>query len=106
MRIQEFDLFLFDFDGLLVDTERLHFLAYQLAFKQTGQSLDLSFDEYCRLAHVQLTNGISKFAKDFNEIKRLKSKFYIDLLQTKKVQLMEGVSEVDSNQHSIARNRF
>ena len=103
MWIQEFDLFLFDFDGLLVDTEQLHFLAYQLAFEKTGQSLDLSFDEYCRLAHVQLTNGIAKFATDFDEIKRIKSTLYLDLLQNEKIQLMPGASDVLQQIHEVGK---
>jgi beta-phosphoglucomutase-like phosphatase (HAD superfamily) len=44
---------LFDFDGLLVDTERTHFAAYQEAMQAlpTPHQLDWTFAEYCQAAH-------------------------------------------------------
>ncbi len=49
--IQNYQLFLFDFDGLLVNTEEIHFLAYQNMCKKRGFNLDWSFERYCRSAH-------------------------------------------------------
>ncbi len=44
-------LFLLDFDGLLVDTERLHQLAYKEALGNWGFSFDIDFLTYSGLAH-------------------------------------------------------
>jgi HAD superfamily hydrolase (TIGR01509 family) len=49
--IHEFQLFLFDFDGLLVNTEEIHYLAYQRMFAGRGVHFDWKFDQYCRVAH-------------------------------------------------------
>lgn len=49
--IDDYDLFLFDFDGLLVDTERLHYLAYQKMCRDRGFHLEWDFTRYIRAAH-------------------------------------------------------
>jgi HAD superfamily hydrolase (TIGR01509 family) len=43
-------LFLFDLDGLLVDTERFHWQAYQEMCQQYGQSLLWDFDVYLQIS--------------------------------------------------------
>jgi beta-phosphoglucomutase len=50
--IQEYDLFLFDFDGLLVNTEHLHFQAYQAMCRWRGVELTWDFEQYCAIAHA------------------------------------------------------
>jgi beta-phosphoglucomutase len=49
--IHEYQLFLFDFDGLLVNTEELHFLAYKRMCAARGLDLDWDFNRYCQAAH-------------------------------------------------------
>lgn len=49
--IHQFQLFLFDFDGLLVNTEELHFLAYKKMCANRGFNFDWSFERYCESAH-------------------------------------------------------
>ena len=44
-------LFLLDFDGLLVDTERLHHIAYQEALAKWGYFFTVDFPTYASLAH-------------------------------------------------------
>ena len=46
-----FNFFLFDFDGLLVNTEPLHYQAYINALAKRGHSVNLSFSNFCELAH-------------------------------------------------------
>ena len=57
--IEEYDLFLLDFDGLLVNTERVHYQAYQQVVQEMGQSkgieLSWSFEQYCAIAHSNST---------------------------------------------------
>lgn len=50
--IKEFSLFLFDFDGLLVNTEYLHYQAYQKLVASYGFNLGWSFEKYCSIAHA------------------------------------------------------
>ncbi|MGD0665742.1 MAG: HAD hydrolase-like protein, partial [Rhabdochlamydiaceae bacterium] len=42
----KFDLFLFDFDGLLVDTEELHFKAYQMLCQGRGYKLPWDINRF------------------------------------------------------------
>ena len=44
--IHDFQLFLFDFDGLLVDTEHLHYQAYVNMLSKHGYKLELNFGNF------------------------------------------------------------
>lgn len=57
--IHDYQLFLFDFDGLLVNTEEIHYLAYKRMFADRGFNLHWDFDYYCRLAHYS-SDGLRK----------------------------------------------
>jgi beta-phosphoglucomutase len=102
--INNFDLFLFDFDGLLVNTEVLHFFAYINMLKKRGFDLGWSFDTYCSIAHLSnegLKNEIySKFPKlyemqsSWEVLYNEKKNEYLDLLKKSRVELMPGVSKV------------
>ena len=48
---KQFALYLFDFDGLLADTERIHHAAYRAAAAAHDVDLNWSFAEYCLKAH-------------------------------------------------------
>ncbi|MEL7431363.1 MAG: HAD family phosphatase [Chlamydiota bacterium] len=50
--IDLFDLFLFDFDGLLVDTESLHYRAYQESCAHFGEKLLWDFSTFLGYAHA------------------------------------------------------
>lgn len=49
--IHNYQLFLFDFDGLLVNTEEAHYLAYKRMCSDRGINLDWDFNRYCQSAH-------------------------------------------------------
>jgi beta-phosphoglucomutase len=53
------DAFLFDLDGLLVDSEPQHFKAFVQTAKYFGYEIDWDFDEYCKKAHTQ-SMGLKK----------------------------------------------
>lgn len=99
--IQNYQLFLFDFDGLLVNTEEIHFLAYRRMCAQRGFDLDWSFERYCRSAHYSaeaLKEDIyQKFPKlqelepDWNVLYTEKRRAIMDLLHEGAVHLMPGV---------------
>ena len=98
--IQNYQLFLFDFDGLLVDTERLHYLAYKKMLDQHGIELTWDFPRYCLSAHY----SADKFHKDlYEEFPQIKAYFWEELykekqhilkelLHTHPPELMEGAS--------------
>lgn len=100
--IQEFDLFLFDFDGLLVNTEHLHYTAYKELFSRHGAQLDWDFTTYCLEAHFDVERFRTKVFEILPELSEQgltwevlypeKKAIYLDLLlQQGKVELMPGV---------------
>lgn len=52
---KEYQLFLFDFDGLLVDTEKLHYQAYINTCAHRGFNLNWTFSRYSLAAHHKAT---------------------------------------------------
>lgn len=99
-RVHSFDFFLFDFDGLLVDTERLHYEAYKNMLASHGYTLPWSYPEYALVAHYS-SHGIREklqnlfpdlFVKNkWEDLYRGKTEAFIHLVQAKEVYLMPGV---------------
>lgn len=102
--IDKFQVFLFDFDGLLVNTEHLHFEAYLKMCKDRGYVLDWSFARFLEIAHLSsegLKNEIYKrFPKllqeepDWKVLYEEKKAAYMHLLGQGSLQLLPGVKEV------------
>lgn len=99
--MSQFNLFLFDFDGLLVNTEHLHFAAYVEMCRARGFDLKWSFNRFCKAAHFE-SNGLQQAI--FDEFPDLqgqeprwevlyaeKKQAYLELLNRGHLQLMPGV---------------
>lgn len=96
--IRKFDLFLFDFDGLLVNTEPLHYQAYVNALAKRGYLLPLSFSQFFELAHLSsdawkeaLYASIPGLDLDWASLYKEKKEAYAALAISGKVELMPGV---------------
>lgn len=50
--MNNWQIFLFDFDGTLVDSEPLHHLAYIKTCEESGFALEIDLSAYCALAHL------------------------------------------------------
>lgn len=99
--ISRFQLFLFDFDGLLVNTEHLHFQAYINMLAQRGFKLEWSFAKWCEMAHLNaeaLREGLYAEFPDLEPNWALlyaeKKQAYFDLISSGKVELMPGVERL------------
>ncbi len=100
----QFDLYLFDFDGVLVDTEELHFLAYQRMLEQRGFQLRWDFEEYSKIALFKSMGLREKMYQDLPDLYHQepvwevlyaeKKAHYLDILSTVPVRLMAGVEEL------------
>nr|NGX47140.1 hypothetical protein [Chlamydiota bacterium] len=94
--MKQFDLFLLDLDGLLVDTEPLHFAAYQTLCKRHGYELSWDLQEYLGIAHAS-SGGLQKAihphlgGKDWNALYQEKKKIYLELLHSEEIALLPGV---------------
>ena len=99
--LSNFQLFLLDFDGLLVNTEDLHYRAYKKMCSDRGFDFDLSFPEYCKVAHYSAFGiedkvynklpGLKEMEPDWKVLYAEKRQAYVYLLNKAPVELMPGV---------------
>jgi beta-phosphoglucomutase len=102
--IHRFHLFLLDFDGLLVNTEEIHYLAYKRMCLAHGIDLPWSFEYYCSLAHYTADGLKLQIYAQYPELKIMeplwnvlyleKKKAVIDLINEGAVHLMPGVEQL------------
>lgn len=102
--MDEFDLFMFDFDGLLVDTERGHYEAYRRMCRNRGIELGWDFVKYCSFAHYSHDGLQHALYAEFPELLaeeptwsilyKEKTKAIIDLYHEGAIQLMPGVEDI------------
>lgn len=97
--IGRFQLFLFDFDGLLVNTEHLHYQAYVNMLARRGCPMPLSFGQFFQLAHMSsaawkeaLYANIPDLEPNWSLLYEEKKQAYLELLLSGKVELMPGVA--------------
>lgn len=96
--IKNYDCFFFDFDGLLVETEELHWKAYQRMCECFGYTLPWDFNTYCSHAHRSSTHLQEGILNALPELKNFswitlyekKQAFYLEILETEELSLMEG----------------
>lgn len=102
--ITHYQLFLFDFDGLLVDTEHLHYQAYIHMCEQRGFKLNWNFHRYSEAAHHKSTGLRDQIYAEFPELYaeqpdwqvlyEEKKNIFLHLITQKEVPLMPGVKEL------------
>jgi beta-phosphoglucomutase len=99
-----FQLYMFDFDGLLVDTERGHYEAYRRMCAGRGIQLAWDFPTYCTIAHYS-SDGLEKrmyndypelyaMEPNWNVLYKEKSQAIMDLYHEGAIELMPGVEEL------------
>lgn len=99
--IHKFNLFLFDFDGLLVNSEELHFLAYQEMCRDRGYVLTWDLPRFFKAAHFKATGLKEAIYAEFprlcqeepnwSVLYEEKKRSYQKLLEKGKINLMPGV---------------
>jgi HAD superfamily hydrolase (TIGR01509 family) len=114
-RVKNYDLFLFDFDGLLVNTEEMHFQAYQNMMKQNGFTLDWNFNRYCQAAHYHSTylkeqiyeEYPALYAKEpqWEVLYKQKQNALLDLVDKGAAHLMPGAEALLTELHKQNINR-
>lgn len=96
--IHRFQLFLFDFDGLLVNSEPLHYQAYMNALRKRGVEINWGFARFCKLAHLndralreEICAYAPSLAEDWPSFYADKRRAYEEILAAGQVELMPGV---------------
>ena len=102
--IKKYQLFMFDFDGLLVNTEEIHYQAYQNMCAARGYKLDWSFSRYCDIAHRSAENIRNTIYEELPNLHRDEPRWevlyaekklaYTHLLESGAVQMMPGAAQL------------
>lgn len=102
--ILNYQLFLFDFDGILVNTEQLHYKAYIKMCADRGFSLNWDQKTYLKHALFNSTGLRDGIYREFPDLKRFepcwdilyqeKKRAYFDLLYEEGTSLVPGVAEL------------
>jgi len=104
MSIFDYDLFIFDFDGTLIDTEKLHLKAWNMALSSFLNNVDEDFDEiisfkdYQKYFHSIKPNYNKDYLhikygleyEKYDEIYSLKQKNYENIILTEDVYFIKG----------------
>ena len=75
MNILDYSVFVFDLDGVIINSELIHFECYKKAFAQII-NYNLEWDEYCRVHHSLDTSFECRFPETFKEIYSKKKELY------------------------------
>jgi beta-phosphoglucomutase len=102
--INKYALFLFDFDGVLVNSEKFHFQAYKLMCEKRGFSFPLDWKGYQKAALFpqgglkgalyRLLPELEKQEPDWAVLYQEKKALYHDLVSSQPVELMPGVEKL------------
>lgn len=100
---------LFDMDGVITDTEKLHYESWRLAFKEVGH--DLTLDNYqmnlqSRNRQVGINNEIPNVDTSImNKISQFKTKFYNEFL-SRDIDVFEDtltlIKDLHKNNYTLA----
>jgi len=98
--LSDYQVFLFDFDGLLVDTEGVHYAAYVELCRRKGYALTWDFQRFCVEAHGKAMGVWEALGREFpdfydkksrEELYEEKKQIYVEMLSQVPPTLMPGV---------------
>ncbi len=75
----DFDLYIFDFDGVIINSEYDHYKAYKYALESLNYNIPFTWDIYIEKQHI-LKNGLKDYFKhlSYEKIYNIKKKYIID----------------------------
>lgn len=101
---QHYSAILFDFDGLLVNSEHLHFAAYLEMCKRRGFTLSWDFYKFCLVAHYSSTGLRDTMYQELPDLKSNepewsvlyaeKKQIYQELIERGNLELLPGVEKL------------
>ena len=100
MNILDYDLFVFDFDGTIMDTEKYHCKSWNIVLSEyLNYDININLNDYQKIFH-SLEKNYSKYYlnilynidfKKYDEIYNNKQKIYKTLIQTENIELINGI---------------
>lgn len=93
---------LFDFDGLLVNTEQLHFQAYKRLIEEHGYALSIDFIAFAAMAHTSSSALKEYLLKTFPDLQNIpwdilyaeKQAIFLSLLTRDNLEFMPGADAI------------
>ena len=85
--IDDYDVFIFDFDGTILNTEPYHFKAYLKSFQDLGVdfNFDLDFNKYCKMLHnidrTEFNSVLNKYTIDYIKLYEQKSTNFLEIVK-------------------------
>jgi len=102
MNILDYDLFVFDFDGTIMDTEKYHCNAWGKALSNyLNKEIILDLEDYQKIFH-SLEKNYSKYYLNieynidfelYNEIYNNKQEIYTNIIKTENINLIDGIED-------------
>ena len=99
--IHDYNLFIFDLDDTLVETEIFHYEAWLHVIKERlGYSFDMSFQYFTSKFHSKQNDSIQSYIvnelniKEYENVKKDKNMYFIELVKKNTVKIMEGAQEL------------
>lgn len=107
LNIADFDVYLFDFDGLIVDTEPVYYQAFLKVWQSYGINIHVNFDYYYALASLgrvlfqrHLTARFPQAANGFPQFFEDRERVYAQLIREIPVSFLPGVVEMMEYLHA------
>jgi beta-phosphoglucomutase-like phosphatase (HAD superfamily) len=96
--ILEYDLFIFDFDGVIINSEPLHNIFWNKVLKKYNINFD--YYNYCKIFHTLEIDGIKKNLEQFYNITNFdvlsneKNNHYYDFLNNNDIKLISHIHDL------------
>ena len=102
MKLDDYDLFIFDLDDTLVKTEEYHHKIWLEILQTYNKQITLSFEVFCKNFHSNNTNSIKNYIVDdlklnnYEEIINKKNDLFLEFINKEKnnIKLIDGVEEI------------
>lgn len=96
--IDDYDLFIFDFDGTIMDTECYHYKSYLSALKHYNENINLTINEFFKLVHNTDKTDFHKLLErykihNYEEFYAKKSEFYKNNIINNKINYIGNVDK-------------
>jgi beta-phosphoglucomutase-like phosphatase (HAD superfamily) len=97
-KILDYELFIFDFDGTIMDTEYVHCKAWNKAISEiTNRSINLTISEFHNYFHQLNNKNIKLLLKtlfdieEYDSIYKLKQNYYQKFVEEEDFKLINGI---------------
>ena len=87
MNVLDFSVFVFDLDGVIINSEFIHYQCYKKSFKEII-NYNLEWNEYCQIHHSISTNFEEKYPEKYKEIYNKKTELYKNNIEY--IELVSG----------------